>query len=94
MTVSVPFSRPNIAVVSIIVVEDVHERAFRSNNNPLSLSQLKCHKYWPDEVEDYGDIAVKQLKCEHYADYSIRTFNVKRVSNVVRTVTALHVDKL
>ncbi|KAK3696715.1 hypothetical protein QZH41_013070, partial [Actinostola sp. cb2023] len=42
--------------------------------------KLKCHKYWPDETEDYGDISVKQLKCEHYADYSIRTFNVKRES--------------
>ena len=43
--------------------------------------QLKCHKYWPDETQDYGDISVMLVKSEHYSDYIIRTFNVKRVSN-------------
>ncbi|XP_067041211.1 receptor-type tyrosine-protein phosphatase S-like isoform X4 [Acropora muricata] len=42
--------------------------------------QLKCHKYWPDETEDYGDISVMLVKSEHYSDYIIRTFNIKRES--------------
>ena len=42
--------------------------------------QLKCHKYWPDETQDYGDISVMLVKQEHYSDYIIRTFNLKRVS--------------
>lgn len=52
---------------------------------PLScmhcIFQLKCHKYWPDETQDYGDISVMLVKSEHYSDYIIRTFNVKRVSS-------------
>ena len=43
--------------------------------------QLKCHKYWPDETQDYGDISVMLVKSEHYSDYIIRTFSVKRVSS-------------
>ena len=48
--------------------------------------QLKCHKYWPDETQDYGDISVMLVKTEHYSDYIIRTFNVKRVcsTSVIR----------
>lgn len=42
--------------------------------------QLKCHKYWPDQSEEYGDITVTLMKSEQYADYVIRTFNVKRVN--------------
>ncbi|XP_068703641.1 receptor-type tyrosine-protein phosphatase F-like isoform X3 [Montipora foliosa] len=42
--------------------------------------KLKCHKYWPDEAQDYGDISVMLVKSEHYSDYIIRTFNVKRES--------------
>lgn len=48
-------------------------------SSPLS-PQLKCHKYWPDETQDYGDISVMLVRSEHYSDYNIRTFNVKRVS--------------
>ncbi|XP_022804800.1 receptor-type tyrosine-protein phosphatase epsilon-like isoform X2 [Stylophora pistillata] len=42
--------------------------------------KLKCHKYWPDETQDYGDISVMLVRSEHYSDYNIRTFNVKRES--------------
>lgn len=48
--------------------------------------QLKCHKYWPDQSEEYGDITVKLMKSEQYADYMIRTFNVKRVKTAVHFI--------
>ena len=36
--------------------------------------QLKCHKYWPEESETYGQITVTATRKEQYADYVIRTF--------------------
>ncbi|XP_068673675.1 receptor-type tyrosine-protein phosphatase S-like isoform X2 [Montipora foliosa] len=54
-------------------------------------NKLKCDKYWPDEAQDYGDISVMLVKSEHYSDYIIRTFNVKRESeNVEREVKQFH----
>ncbi|XP_065058065.1 receptor-type tyrosine-protein phosphatase kappa-like isoform X3 [Rhopilema esculentum] len=37
-------------------------------------NKLKCHKYWPDDCIEYGDILVTLTRKEIYADYSIRTF--------------------
>ncbi|XP_020617545.1 receptor-type tyrosine-protein phosphatase kappa-like isoform X1 [Orbicella faveolata] len=54
---------------SIVMLTNLQER-----------HKLKCHKYWPDETQDYGDISVMLVKSEHYSDYIIRTFNVKRES--------------
>ncbi|KAL9973643.1 hypothetical protein ACROYT_G020124 [Oculina patagonica] len=54
---------------SIVMLTNLQER-----------HKLKCHKYWPDETHDYGDISVMLVKSEHYSDYKIRTFNVKRES--------------
>lgn len=42
--------------------------------NMVEMGKIKCHKYWPDEHEQYGTIRVSQSEEEVLADYTIRTF--------------------
>ncbi|KAF0034373.1 hypothetical protein F2P81_012131 [Scophthalmus maximus] len=40
---------------------------------------VKCVRYWPDEMEVYGDIKVTLIETEPLAEYVIRTFTVQKV---------------
>ncbi|CAB4018698.1 partial [Paramuricea clavata] len=51
---------------SIVMLTNLQER-----------HKLKCHKYWPEESETYGQITVTATRREQYADYVIRTFLLK-----------------
>jgi protein tyrosine phosphatase len=42
----------------------------------------KCYKYWPDEVEVYGDITVQIVEVEAADGYIIRSFHVTRTGEV------------
>ena len=47
----------------------------------LCFLQHKCEHYWPDsEPRLYGDIWVEQLKQEQLADFTMRTFQLTKVS--------------
>ena len=41
--------------------------------------QTKCHKYWPDDNVKYGLITVFLHKTQEFADFTIRTFLLKKV---------------
>lgn len=41
--------------------------------------KVKCVRYWPDEMEVYGDIKVTLIETEPLAEYVIRTFTVQKV---------------
>uniref|UniRef100_H2ZVC1 protein-tyrosine-phosphatase n=1 Tax=Latimeria chalumnae TaxID=7897 RepID=H2ZVC1_LATCH len=45
---------------------------------PVSLLQVKCVRYWPDDSEIYGDIKVTLIETEPLAEYVIRTFTVQK----------------
>eukprot|EP00794_Sanderia_malayensis_P001275 gene1275-1406_t len=54
-------------------------------------NKLKCHKYWPDDCIEYGDVIVTMSRKEMYADYVIRTFLLERVdSPETREVKQFH----
>ncbi|XP_038164883.1 receptor-type tyrosine-protein phosphatase U-like isoform X2 [Cyprinodon tularosa] len=44
----------------------------------VEVNRMKCCKYWPDDMEMYGDIKVTLLKTETLAEYTVRTFAVER----------------
>ncbi|KAK6325983.1 hypothetical protein J4Q44_G00016270 [Coregonus suidteri] len=44
----------------------------------VSVDQVKCCKYWPDDSEMYGDIKITLLKTETLAEYTVRTFALER----------------
>ncbi|XP_061425100.1 receptor-type tyrosine-protein phosphatase mu-like isoform X1 [Lethenteron reissneri] len=46
--------------------------------NLVEVGRVKCFKYWPDDTQLLGDIAVTLLHTELLAEYVIRTFSVKR----------------
>ena len=46
---------------------------------PILSFQVKCFKYWPEDVSVYGDITVTLTHTELLAEYVIRTFSVKQV---------------
>lgn len=52
------------------------------NNNRLFnfFSQLKCHKYWPDDSKQYGDILVTLREREFFSDFTVRVFKLENVS--------------
>ena len=44
-------------------------------SNDLTLLQMRCAQYWPDEGEEqYGSISVSLKDVESFADFHIRTF--------------------
>lgn len=47
---------------------------------PCPCPQVKCVRYWPDDMEVYGDIKVTLIETEPLAEYIIRTFTVQKVS--------------
>ncbi|XP_053378702.1 receptor-type tyrosine-protein phosphatase kappa-like [Mercenaria mercenaria] len=48
--------------------------------NLSEASGMKCEKYWPEsETEElYGEVKVKCLSVEKYAEYTVRTFEVSK----------------
>jgi hypothetical protein len=46
----------------------------------LFLWQKKCEKYWPEKNDTYENLSIKLQKTETFADFSIRTFFVSKVS--------------
>ncbi|MEQ2201521.1 hypothetical protein XENOCAPTIV_013734, partial [Xenoophorus captivus] len=48
--------------------------------NLVEVGRVKCVRYWPDEMEVYGDIKVTLIETEPLAEYVIRTFTVQKVS--------------
>lgn len=54
----------------------------------VSVDQVKCCKYWPDDSEMYGDIKITLLKTETLSEYTVRTFAMERVSP---TILYLHI---
>lgn len=46
----------------------------------------KCYKYWPDELEMYGDITVQIVSVEAGEGYIIRSFHVTRTGQATRLV--------
>ena len=44
-------------------------------------AQIKCERYWPDVIGEsvtYGSITVKNVDCEQFPDYTVRTFRVTK----------------
>eukprot|EP00058_Branchiostoma_floridae_P025625 XP_002611115.1 hypothetical protein BRAFLDRAFT_206147 [Branchiostoma floridae] len=57
---------------------------------PLLL-QEKCHKYWPGEVEMYGDICVEAKGDKTFQDYTVRTFHITNTKKAsCRTIQQFH----
>jgi hypothetical protein len=46
---------------------------------------MKCEQYWPDEDTEieYGDITVKCRSVEEFAEYTVRTCTIVKVSSLV-----------
>lgn len=49
---------------------------------------MKCCKYWPDDIEIYGDMKVTLIETQLLSEYVIRTFAVEKVF-----YTHTHTDK-
>ncbi|EDO33996.1 predicted protein, partial [Nematostella vectensis] len=52
--------------------------------------QVKCHKYWPEENEQYGKIIVTLEEKEELADFEIRKFSLRKLSNQMETRMVKH----
>ncbi|XP_022448096.1 receptor-type tyrosine-protein phosphatase T isoform X10 [Delphinapterus leucas] len=46
--------------------------------NLVEVGRVKCVRYWPDDMEVYGDIKVTLIETEPLAEYIIRTFTVQK----------------
>ncbi|KXJ23326.1 Receptor-type tyrosine-protein phosphatase alpha [Exaiptasia diaphana] len=44
--------------------------------NVIELGKRKCHQYWPESSQQYGNITVNTIKVEVFADYVIRSFSL------------------
>ncbi|XP_065639266.1 receptor-type tyrosine-protein phosphatase F isoform X1 [Hydra vulgaris] len=55
-------------------------------------NKLKCHKYWPDASNEYGQVIVNLLAEEIFADYTIRSFKIahKNFAQEFREVKQFH----
>lgn len=49
--------------------------------NIVEVGKKKCEKYWPDAVHMYDSITVTLEKTEVSADYTIRTFRLKKANS-------------
>ncbi|KAH9490891.1 hypothetical protein Btru_034220 [Bulinus truncatus] len=53
--------------------------------------KMKCEQYWPDEGKiQFGDIKVKLLSTENFADYSVRILELSQKGGKRHTVTQFH----
>uniref|UniRef100_A0A8C9TV55 protein-tyrosine-phosphatase n=1 Tax=Scleropages formosus TaxID=113540 RepID=A0A8C9TV55_SCLFO len=44
----------------------------------VEAGRVKCHKYWPEDNDVYGDMKITLLKTETLAEYAVRTFSMER----------------
>uniref|UniRef100_A0A8D2ZI55 protein-tyrosine-phosphatase n=1 Tax=Scophthalmus maximus TaxID=52904 RepID=A0A8D2ZI55_SCOMX len=59
--------------------------------NLVEVGRVKCVRYWPDEMEVYGDIKVTLIETEPLAEYVIRTFTVqKKGHHEIRELRQFH----
>lgn len=59
--------------------------------NLMELGKRKCHKYWNDERQQYGNIEVSTTNEEFTSDYVVRTFLLRDMSGYdVREVRQFH----
>ncbi|XP_056606528.1 receptor-type tyrosine-protein phosphatase T isoform X12 [Triplophysa dalaica] len=59
--------------------------------NLVEVGRVKCVRYWPDEMEVYGDIKVTLIETEPLAEYVIRTFTVqKKGHHEIREIRQFH----
>lgn len=44
---------------------------------------MKCEQYWPDEEKEvrYGHVRVKRRRVKEFAEYTIRSFTISKVSS-------------
>lgn len=52
---------------------------FLQVTNLVEMGKRKCHKYWPEETEQYGTIRVSLNDTEELCDFTIRTFVIQQV---------------
>lgn len=77
------------------MVWEVRSTAIVMLTNLQEKNKLKCHKYWPDDCTEYGDIIVTLVRNEPFADYTIRTFKLElagqqKNSGEIREVRQFH----
>ncbi|XP_066869339.1 receptor-type tyrosine-protein phosphatase T isoform X22 [Kogia breviceps] len=59
--------------------------------NLVEVGRVKCVRYWPDDMEVYGDIKVTLIETEPLAEYIIRTFTVqKKGHHEIRELRLFH----
>ncbi|XP_057208087.1 receptor-type tyrosine-protein phosphatase kappa isoform X18 [Triplophysa rosa] len=59
--------------------------------NLVEVGRVKCYKYWPDDMDVYGDFKVTFVEVEPLAEYVVRTFTLERRGfNEVREVKQFH----
>ncbi|XP_036681996.1 receptor-type tyrosine-protein phosphatase T isoform X4 [Balaenoptera musculus] len=72
----------SIVMVTNLVEVGRHPAGHTVGNATLSRSaspgMVKCVRYWPDDMEVYGDIKVTLIETEPLAEYIIRTFTVQK----------------
>lgn len=57
----------------------------------MTVSQVKCEQYWPDEGEKFfGDIKVMVILVEKWAAFELRTLSISKVSIVFIVVNSPH----
>ncbi|KAI8773564.1 receptor-type tyrosine-protein phosphatase T [Biomphalaria glabrata] len=59
--------------------------------NLIEDGKVKCEKYWPDDdTKAYGDIKVKLISTQTYAEYTIRKLELCKKSQTTHQVTQFH----
>ncbi|CAL1534170.1 unnamed protein product [Lymnaea stagnalis] len=59
--------------------------------NLIEEGTVKCEKYWPDDgILQFGEIQVKMISTETFADYAIRVLELSRPREAGRTFTQFH----
>ena len=53
---------------------------FPTENISNLFYQLKCHKYWPDDSKQYGDILVTLRQREFFSDFTVRVFKLENIT--------------
>ncbi|XP_066869329.1 receptor-type tyrosine-protein phosphatase T isoform X14 [Kogia breviceps] len=85
----------SIVMVTNLVEVGRHPEGHTVGNATLSRSaspgMVKCVRYWPDDMEVYGDIKVTLIETEPLAEYIIRTFTVqKKGHHEIRELRLFH----
>ena len=49
--------------------------------NIVELGKVKCFQYWADDETSFGEIHVKTVKTQLFADFTLRFLDIKKVSH-------------